>query len=150
MDRMRASVSDPIIRPCEVFDLIVGTAAGGLIAILLGRLGMTCDEAINAYTELESELFPSQAITDILTNPNPFNTKLKTIITSAFGQHGKPLTITDILTNPNPFNTVRFENKLKTIITGALGQHASPFMFDTANKTGCMVSTVVLSGPLHC
>ncbi|KAF8550170.1 FabD/lysophospholipase-like protein [Imleria badia] len=44
-------------RPCDVFDLICGTAAGGLIAILLGRLEMTCDEAIRAYDFLEVAIF---------------------------------------------------------------------------------------------
>jgi len=28
--------------PCECFDLIGGTSTGGLIAIMLGRLGMVC------------------------------------------------------------------------------------------------------------
>jgi patatin-like phospholipase/acyl hydrolase len=28
------------LRPCDVFDLICGTSTGGLIAIMLGRLGM--------------------------------------------------------------------------------------------------------------
>ena len=28
--------------PCQVFDLICGTSVGGLISILLGRLGLDC------------------------------------------------------------------------------------------------------------
>ncbi|KAF8815227.1 FabD/lysophospholipase-like protein, partial [Phlegmacium glaucopus] len=111
MQRMRASPSDPVKRPCDVFDLIVGTAAGGLIAILLGRLGMHCGDAIKAYEELERVLFLDTA-------------------------HSNPPTIKDILTNPSKFNSLNFENKLKTIITGALGPQAKTFMFDTANRTG--------------
>jgi hypothetical protein len=32
--------SSPVIRPCDIFDLICGTGSGGLIALMLGRLGM--------------------------------------------------------------------------------------------------------------
>jgi patatin-like phospholipase/acyl hydrolase len=32
--------SEPSLRPCDVFDLICGTSAGGLIALMLGRLKM--------------------------------------------------------------------------------------------------------------
>lgn len=59
-------------RPCDVFDLICGTATGGLIAILLGRLGMTCGAAIRAYDKMESAIFnpsnatPPPTIQDIL------------------------------------------------------------------------------------
>ena len=30
------------VKPCEYFDLIGGTSTGGLIAIMLGILGMVC------------------------------------------------------------------------------------------------------------
>ncbi|KAF9058507.1 hypothetical protein BDP27DRAFT_575143 [Rhodocollybia butyracea] len=43
---------DPIPAPCEVFDLICGTSTGGLISILLGRLGLDCMTAISVYKEL--------------------------------------------------------------------------------------------------
>lgn len=39
-------------RPCEHFDLICGVGSGGLVAILFGRLGMRCDEALEAYESL--------------------------------------------------------------------------------------------------
>ena len=38
--------------PCEVFDLISGTSTGGVIAILLGRLGLDCPTAIKVYRDL--------------------------------------------------------------------------------------------------
>ena len=44
-------------RPCDVFDLIVGTSTGGLIAIMLGRLHMTVDECIQQYEILGSLVF---------------------------------------------------------------------------------------------
>ena len=44
-------------RPCDVFDLIVGTSTGGLIAIMLGRLHMTVDECIQQYEVLSSRIF---------------------------------------------------------------------------------------------
>ena len=34
--------SDETPLPCRYFDLICGTSTGGLIAIMLGRLGMVC------------------------------------------------------------------------------------------------------------
>jgi patatin-like phospholipase/acyl hydrolase len=45
------------VLPFECFDLIGGTSTGGLIAIMLGRLRMTIDEAIAAYKELAPEIF---------------------------------------------------------------------------------------------
>lgn len=40
------------LRPYQVFDLICGTSTGGLIAILLGRLGLDCATAIDVYNKL--------------------------------------------------------------------------------------------------
>ncbi|KAF8532970.1 phospholipase, patatin family protein [Trichophaea hybrida] len=46
-----------IPRPCEVFDLIGGASTGGLIAIMLGRLGMTVSECIQTYKALSTTVF---------------------------------------------------------------------------------------------
>ncbi|KAJ7452585.1 FabD/lysophospholipase-like protein [Mycena latifolia] len=43
-------------RPCEHFDLIGGTSTGGLIALMLGRLRMSVEEAIQAYDTLAQVL----------------------------------------------------------------------------------------------
>lgn len=45
------------LRPCESFDLITGISTGGLVALLLGRLRLTCDEAIEVYTVLAEQAF---------------------------------------------------------------------------------------------
>ncbi|KAK4704115.1 hypothetical protein P7C70_g2095, partial [Phenoliferia sp. Uapishka_3] len=53
----RKSAAEPIPRPCEVFDLIVGTSTGGLIALILGRLGLSIDEAISLYINMGPRIF---------------------------------------------------------------------------------------------
>ncbi|KAJ6437506.1 reverse transcriptase [Purpureocillium lavendulum] len=47
----------PLVKPCEIFDLIGGTSTGGLIAIMLGRLEMDVDECITAYSDLMESVF---------------------------------------------------------------------------------------------
>jgi predicted acylesterase/phospholipase RssA len=44
-------------RPCHYFDLIGGTSSGGLVAIMLGRLRMTVDEAMVEYKKLSENAF---------------------------------------------------------------------------------------------
>ncbi|KAH0593772.1 hypothetical protein MHUMG1_08523 [Metarhizium humberi] len=44
-------------KPCDCFDMIGGTSTGGLIAVMLGRLEMTVDEAIDAYKDLSPKIF---------------------------------------------------------------------------------------------
>ncbi|KAJ5553447.1 hypothetical protein N7494_002825 [Penicillium frequentans] len=48
---------DRVPRPCDHFDLIGGTSTGGIIAIMLGRLGMTVDECIRAYRKVAQQAF---------------------------------------------------------------------------------------------
>lgn len=56
--------------PCHYFDYVSGTSTGGLIAIMLGRLRMSVDEAIEEYKELSAKVFerPSSPWKRILTN----------------------------------------------------------------------------------
>ncbi|KAK0631596.1 acyl transferase/acyl hydrolase/lysophospholipase [Immersiella caudata] len=44
-------------RPCDYFDMIGSNSTGSLIAIMLGRLRMTVDESIDAYTTLSDKVF---------------------------------------------------------------------------------------------
>ena len=57
--RMLADDPDdvPVPSPCQIFDLICGTSTGGIIAILLGRLGLDCLTAISVYQELGPRVF---------------------------------------------------------------------------------------------
>lgn len=48
-------------KPCDYFDMIGGTSTGGLIAIMLGRLQMTVDECIDAYTFLSNKVFEKKS-----------------------------------------------------------------------------------------
>ncbi|KAH8924121.1 FabD/lysophospholipase-like protein [Atractiella rhizophila] len=45
-------------RPCDFFDLICGSSAGGLIALLLGRLGLTAQEAYRIFEHHAKDIFP--------------------------------------------------------------------------------------------
>ncbi|MCJ1250798.1 hypothetical protein MMC30_008026 [Trapelia coarctata] len=44
-------------KPCDHFDMICGTSTGGLLAIMLGRLGMGVQECIDAYCQLARDVF---------------------------------------------------------------------------------------------
>ncbi|KAH7008703.1 hypothetical protein EDB80DRAFT_751332 [Ilyonectria destructans] len=48
-------------KPCDYFDMIGGTSTGGLIAIMLGRLRVTIDECITAYTSLSDKVFEKKS-----------------------------------------------------------------------------------------
>ncbi|KAI5830306.1 FabD/lysophospholipase-like protein [Schizophyllum commune Tattone D] len=43
--------------PCEYFDIIAGSGTGGLIAILLGRLQLSIEHAIECYLRVVSHVF---------------------------------------------------------------------------------------------
>lgn len=48
---------DEQVKPCEVFDLICGTSAGGLLALMLGRLQMSVGLRIAVYKEISRKAF---------------------------------------------------------------------------------------------
>ena len=45
------------LHPHHVFQLVAGTSTGGLIALMLGKMGMTVDECIMQYEELSKVIF---------------------------------------------------------------------------------------------
>ncbi|KAJ5425195.1 hypothetical protein N7465_000265 [Penicillium sp. CMV-2018d] len=74
-------------RPCEYFDLIGGTSTGGIIAIMLGRLGMTVDECLQAYRKVAERAFTPKAHAIIPGRPS-----------GAFSAHALEEAIKDIVT----------------------------------------------------
>lgn len=48
---------DEPITPKEVFDVIVGTSTGGLIALMLVKLNLSIDECIDQYKLLSRAIF---------------------------------------------------------------------------------------------
>ncbi|KAK4031936.1 acyl transferase/acyl hydrolase/lysophospholipase [Parachaetomium inaequale] len=60
--RLMATVNpDAPPKPCDYFDMIGGTSTSGLIAVMLGRLRITVDECIDAYTMLSDRVFEKKS-----------------------------------------------------------------------------------------
>lgn len=45
------------LHPHHVFQLVAGTSTGGLIALMLGKMGMTVDDCVTQYERLSKEIF---------------------------------------------------------------------------------------------
>ena len=65
---VKNSVPDsPDLQPQDIFDLVAGTSTGGLIALMLGKMGMTVAECIKQYEDLSKEIFGKSHIRATLT-----------------------------------------------------------------------------------
>ncbi|PGH18020.1 hypothetical protein AJ80_04643 [Polytolypa hystricis UAMH7299] len=53
----KAPRRDQIPKPCEHFDLIVGTGTGGLIALMLGRLRLDLETCKDVYVRMTKRVF---------------------------------------------------------------------------------------------
>jgi len=71
-------------RPCDYFDLIGGTGTGGLIALMLGRLEMPIDVAIDRYVRFAKDVFSKKKTRrNELFKATRFEKAMKTMIESA-------------------------------------------------------------------
>ncbi|KAF5675741.1 acyl transferase acyl hydrolase lysophospholipase [Fusarium denticulatum] len=66
----KANKLDRVPKPCEWFDLIGGTSTGGIIAIMLGKLGMTVDECIRAYKKVAQQAFTPKSRPNLPGSPS--------------------------------------------------------------------------------
>ncbi|KIJ39376.1 hypothetical protein M422DRAFT_143842, partial [Sphaerobolus stellatus SS14] len=48
---------DEMPKPCDYFHLIGGSGTGGIIALLLGRLKLTAEDALKEYIVLLEQIF---------------------------------------------------------------------------------------------
>lgn len=55
------------LEPREVFDFVAGTSTGGLIAIMLGKLGMNLQDCIQAYYNLSKNIFGKKHLRGMIT-----------------------------------------------------------------------------------
>ena len=56
------------LHPHHVFQLVAGTSTGGLIALMLGKMGLTVDECITQYQELSKVIFGKKHLRGRITN----------------------------------------------------------------------------------
>ncbi|KAH8823867.1 hypothetical protein DL96DRAFT_1713236 [Flagelloscypha sp. PMI_526] len=84
-DRLENSV-----KVYEAFDLIVATGTGGLIAALIGPLDMTIREAMKAYRDIYSHVFPNPPMEPLTNEERGIRLKaaLQRIIKSQIGEDG--------------------------------------------------------------
>lgn len=78
MIQMLADHKDQPLVPSDVFELIGGTSSGGLIAILLGRLGLDCATAWREYANMLANLSPVEHC-DLISHDN-YATVLREIV----------------------------------------------------------------------
>ena len=85
-------------KPWEVFDMMCGSSAGGLIAILLGLLKLDCATAITIYKKLtesfcgtEEDKFYNKLLSRDFLETNEFDITLANIIGIYGGQIDLPM-----------------------------------------------------------
>jgi hypothetical protein len=83
----------PALKPCEFFDLIGGSSDGGVLALFLGRLRMSCEEARMAYLRLGKALFEDAGADEVRLAENgraKFASELERIIDDKMKEVERP------------------------------------------------------------
>ena len=69
---------DGDLNPHDVFNFVGGTSTGGLIALMLGKLGMPVEDCITQYRDLSTKIFGKKHIRGRIThglNPSRYSGK---------------------------------------------------------------------------
>jgi predicted acylesterase/phospholipase RssA len=97
--QLKAAGHPEDVQPGKLFDMMGGTSTGGLVALLLGRLGLTIPEAISLYEDVSKSIFRSSGIrqtfrwmkTRARFDATLFEEKVKEEIERRFGCQDEPL-----------------------------------------------------------
>lgn len=124
---------DITLLPCDVFDLVCGTSTGGLIAILLGRLGLDCTTAMSVYKELGSDLFGGSSDEKMAkktanANPNIFEEQLASIVEKYTGDRDTLLKLSKanvdkIIHKTADVRSTRFHSQIHEFLTNDLRRY---------------------------
>ncbi|KAK4888939.1 hypothetical protein LTR27_012219 [Elasticomyces elasticus] len=140
MDRLNAARKQKglgSVKPCEIFDVIGGTSTGGLIAIMLGRLGMDVTECIQAYKDMMKGIFEQSRPAKLWAKVPMYPTgKIKPSFSSARLRDAvTKLCAQRSMAAAGPLNdgTERaFNNITPSIVEAALATSAATSYFETA------------------
>ncbi|KAH8826543.1 acyl transferase/acyl hydrolase/lysophospholipase, partial [Flagelloscypha sp. PMI_526] len=81
MYRLQSALNlETVPLPCDHFDVIGGSGSGGLIAILIGRLHLTVDQAIESFLELHRPLYEENHSTT--SRSDSFKLSVQTLVQS--------------------------------------------------------------------
>ncbi|KAF9479446.1 FabD/lysophospholipase-like protein [Pholiota conissans] len=79
-------------KPCDYFDLIGGTSTGGIIALMLGRLRMDVNSAIDHYDNLAKNVFSTKKLWgDGKFKATKLEAAIKSVVRSITGDSESPL-----------------------------------------------------------
>ncbi|KAL1691385.1 acyl transferase/acyl hydrolase/lysophospholipase [Schizophyllum commune] len=110
--------------PCEYFDIIGGSGTGGLIALLLGRLRLSVEHAIECYTRVVSHVF-TQIKADGSLRTTPFEKVLREI-SQRFG-NGENTPVFDTLPSQcKTFVCIREDDGSGNVVSRRIRTYAHP------------------------
>ncbi|KAH8806718.1 acyl transferase/acyl hydrolase/lysophospholipase [Flagelloscypha sp. PMI_526] len=81
-----SDAAEESILPCHYFDLMVGSGDGGLIALMLGRLGMPASRAKVVYQEIHSHIHHDCATLDPRAKAEVLEIQLKELVCKETGK----------------------------------------------------------------
>ncbi|KAL1731277.1 acyl transferase/acyl hydrolase/lysophospholipase [Schizophyllum commune] len=119
-----ASCLSALPLPCEYFDIIAGSGTGGLIALLLGRLRLSIEHAIECYTRVVSHVF-TQIKTDGSLRTTPFEKVLREI-SHRFGNGENTPVFETLPSQCKTFVCIREDNGSGNVVSRRLRSYAHP------------------------